>query len=214
MALRILRWLAVAVVVIGYAVLAHYTNQSPQVGRLGAWVALAPLALIALLLAWRSSQRWPLLSLLALCGIALWLAWPALEQHYGMLYWLQHVGMQLILLVVFGRTLIAGREPLCTRFARAVHAPLVLSPKHERYTRHVTLAWTVFFAVMALLSSVLFFGAPLATWSFFANFLTLPLAALVFVVEYRLRAWALPEVPPVPLLDGVRAFARNSGQPR
>lgn len=214
MALRNLRWLAVVVLVIGYAALAHYTNQSPHVGRLGTWVALAPVVLIAVALAWRSSQRGAMLSVIALCGVALWLTWPALEQHYGMLYWLQHVGMQLILLAVFGRTLIGGREPLCTRFARVVHAPLVLSPKHERYTRHVTLAWTVFFAAMALLSTGLFLGTPLATWSFFANFLTLPLAALVFVAEYRLRAWALPEVPPVPLLDGVRAFAKNSGQPR
>lgn len=214
MALRILRWLGVAAVIIGYPVLAHYTNQPPHNGILGWIVALAPVVLVALVLAWRSTQRWTMLSLLALLSMAAWAAWPALSHHYGTIYWLQHAGMQLILLIIFGRTLIAGREPLCTRFARSVHAPLVLTPQHERYTRRVTLAWTVFFAAMVLVSTMLFFMAPITTWSFFANFLTLPLVVLMFVAEYRLRSWMLPHVPPTHILDGVRAFKNAGGNPR
>lgn len=206
MALRVARWLGIAALLIGYPLLAHYTNQSAHVGHLGAWVALGPLILIALVLAWRSSQRRLMLGLIALCSMLLWAMWPALQAHYGMIYWLQHAGIQLILLVVFGRTLIGEREPLCTRFARVAHAPIVLSPRHERYTRWVTLAWTVFFAVMAITSTALFFLAPLETWSFFANFLTLPLVALGFIAEYKIRAWAIPNVPPIHILDAVRAF--------
>jgi uncharacterized membrane protein len=206
MAFRIMRWLGIAALVTGYPVLAHYTNQSAQYGQLGVWVALAPLVLMALFLAWRSSKRALNLGLLGLLCAVLWWLWPALEQHYGTIYWIQHAGMQLILLAVFGRTLIAARTPLCTQFARLVHAPLVLSSRHERYTRQVTVAWTIFFAAIALASTALFFLAPLTTWSFFANFLTLPLVALMFIAEYKVRGWALPNVPPTHILDAVRAF--------
>ena len=214
MAYRIVRWVGIAALVVGYPLLAHYTNESAQNGRLGALVAIAPMILIVLVLVWRSSQRLIMLGVLALSFAALWVAWPALEHHFGVIYWLQHAGIQLILFVVFGRTLIAGRLPLCTRFARAAHAPMILTPKHERYAGQVTLAWTAFFAVMAVASTLLFFLAPLATWSFFANFLTLPLIALMFVVEHRIRHWVLPHIPRLRILDAVRAFRDSAGHPR
>ena len=147
MARRIVRWLGIAALVIGYPLLAHYTNESAHGGALGAWVAIAPVALIALLLAWRSPRRVIMLGVLVLLCVALWAGWPALERHFGLVYWLQHVGIQLILFMTFARTLIAGRQPLCTRFAEAVHAPL--TPRHKIYARQVTLAWTLFFAAMA-----------------------------------------------------------------
>ena len=206
MAFRIMRWLGIAALVVGYSVLAHYTNQSTQYHHLGLWVALTPLALMALFLAWRSSQRALNLALLGLLCAVLWRFWPTLEQHYGTIYWIQHAGMQLMLLAVFGRTLIGGRVPLCTHFARAVHAPLALSSAHEHYTRQVTLAWTAFFAAIAVLSTALFFLAPLTTWSFFANFLTLPLVVLMFVVEYKVRGKVVPNVPRTHFLDAIRAF--------
>lgn len=206
MAFRIMRWLGLTVLVVGYPVLAHYTNQSTHYRHFGVWVAVLPLVLLALFLGWRSTQRTFNLALLGLACALLWWVWPFLEQYYGTIYWIQHAGMQLILFVVFGRTLLGGRLPLCTHFARAVHAPLVLSSEHEHYTRQVTLAWTVFFAAMALLSTALFFLAPLTTWSFFANFLTLPLVVLMFVAEYKVRGRAVPNVPPTHILDAVRAF--------
>ena len=207
MARRILRWLGVGALMIGYPLLAHYTNEFAHQGNLGAGVAIAPVVLIALILAWRSPRRSIMLGALALLAIALWAGWPLLEQHFGLVYWLQHMGMQLILFMTFGRTLIAGQKPLCTRFAEAVHAPL--TPQHEIYARQVTVAWTVFFAAMALTSTLLFFLTPLATWSVFAYILTLPLVALMFIAEYWIRRWLLPEMRHTRILDAVRAF-RNT----
>jgi uncharacterized membrane protein len=207
MAQRIVRWLAIAALVIGYALLAHYTNENAHSENLGALVAIAPVVLIALVLAWRSPRRFTMLGALALLCVALWAGWPALERNFGLVYWLQHVGMQLILLMTFGRTLIAGRQPLCTRFAEAVHAPL--TAQHIIYARQVTVAWTWFFAAMALASTLLFFLAPLATWSVFANFLTLPLVALMFIAEHWVRRRLLPDLPHTHILDAVRAF-RNT----
>lgn len=209
---RIVPRLGIAALLIGYTLLAHYTNESAHGGKLGALVAIAPVVLIALVLAWRSPRRYVMLGVLALSCIALWAEWPALEQHFGMLYWLQNVGMQLILFITFGRTLTAGRQPLCTRFAHMVHGPI--TQQHETYTRKVTIAWTLFFAAMALVSTLLFFLAPLATWSVFANLLTLPLVALMFIGEYWVRRWALPEMRHMHILDAVRVFWDTQTRPR
>jgi uncharacterized membrane protein len=214
MALRIARWLGIAALVIGYPLLAHYTNASVQLRPLGAAVAIAPVAVLALVLAWRSTRRGLMLSLLALLCAGLWMAWPLLAQNFEVIYWLQHAGMQLLLFVFFGRTLIAGRVPLCTRFARIVHAPATLAPSHERYARLVTLAWTVFFAVIGITSTLLFFLAPLSVWSVFANFLTPLLVAVMFIAEYAVRYRLLPHAPRTHILDAVRAFMGSGGQPR
>lgn len=204
MAYRITRWLGIVVLIVSYPLLTHYTSQAGRNAHLGAIVALAPLIVIALVLAWRSPHRAMMLGVLGLLGVVLWMAWPMIEQHYALAYWAQHAGMQLILFVMFARTLIAGRKPLCTRFAEAVHAPL--SPRHEAYARQVTVAWSLFFAAMFLVSTALFFLASLNVWSFFATFLTLPLVALMFVVEYWVRRSLLPNTQHMRLLDAVRAF--------
>ncbi|MFA6922108.1 MAG: hypothetical protein WC216_09715 [Gallionella sp.] len=205
-----LRPVGIAALLIGYSLLAHYTNSSAH--DLGALVSIAPLIAIALALTWNSPRRTLMLSVLAPAGIALIAEWPMLEQHFGLVYWLQDVTMLLVLFITFARTLFYGRQPLCTRFAEALHPPL--SAQHEIYSRNVTIAWSVFFAVMALISTLLFFLAPLTTWSVFANFLTLPLIAAMFIAEYRLRRWMLPEVENTHILDALRAFRNIQPPPR
>lgn len=209
---RSLRWLGIAALLISYPLLAHYTSEPAHNGNLGALVAIAPVTLIALVFAWRSPRRLLMFGALSLLGVALWAEWPALTQHFGLVYWLQHAGMQLILFMMFARTLIAGRQPLCTHFAEIIHA--TLTPQQETYTRQITVAWSVFFAAMALVSTTLFFLTPLSTWSVFANFMTLPLVALMFIAEYGVRRWALPNMQHVHILDAVRAFRNTPARPR
>ena len=212
MARRILRWMGIAALLIGYPLLAHHTNESTHSGNLGALVAIAPVVLLALVLAWRSPQRIVLLGMFVLACATLWAGWSALEQHFGLVYWLQYLGMQLVLFMTFARTLIAGRQPLCTRFAEALHAPL--TQQQEIYTRQVTVAWSLFFAALASASTLLFFLAPLTAWSVFTNFLTLPLVALMFIVEYWVRRRVLPDMQHGHILDAVRAFRNTSARPR
>ncbi len=211
MALRVMRWLGIAALVIGYPLLAHYTNESAQSPKLGAVVAIAPVVLIGYLLAWHSPRRLIMMGVLVSLCVALGVGWPVLENHFDVVYWLQNMGMQLVLLMTFGRTLIAGRQPLCTRFAEALYGPV--TPQHQIYTRQVTVAWTVFFAAMALVSTLLFFFAPLAIWSIFSNFLTLPLVALMFIAEYWVRKAVLPDMQNMRILDAVRAFRNDSTKP-
>lgn len=210
---RLLRLLAIATLLIGYPFLAHYTNTYAQGSNLGAFIAITPVTLLAFVFAWRSPRRILMLTLWALACLALWFGWAMLENHFGLVYWLQNMSMQLVLLLMFGRTLMAGRQPLCTRFAEAVHTE-PLSARHERYARHVTVAWSVFFAAMAIVSSLLFFLTPLTTWSFFANFLTLPLVALMFVVEFGVRRTLFPDLEQAHILDAVKAFRNASARSR
>ncbi len=207
--LSFIRGLGMATALTGYAILANYTNQSGKTGMLGALVALAPIVLTSLVLAWRSTHRRLMLSWVAfLLVTSLWLLWPVLKQHYGWVYWLEHESMQWALFTLFARTLFAHRQPLCTRFATIVHG--TLTPEHARYAYQVTIAWTVFFATMILTSTWLFFTQPIAIWSIFANFIFLPLVALMFIVEYGVRKWALPDLEDANIMDGVRAFMQHS----
>lgn len=208
---RLLRGLGIAALLIAYALLAHSSNDPARDPALGAVVSVAPPLLIAVLLAWRSTHRVILLLVVALAVVLMRTAWPLLKSHFGLIYWLQNIGLYLILCITFGRTLLAGRQPLCTRFAEALYGPASL--EHARYTRLVTLSWTLFFAVMAQISTLLFFFAPLAEWSIFSNFLTLPLVGLMFLVEYLIRRRVLPDSGHMRFFDAIRAYrddAKNS----
>ena len=44
-----------------------------------------------------------------------------------------------------------------------------VTPAVARYTRQITLAWTLFFVAIAAVSTLLFATAPIVTWSTFAN---------------------------------------------
>lgn len=207
---RVLNGLGIALLVIAYQLLAHYTNASANGNRWDALVAVTPLLLFVFILAWRSSWRVVMLGAWAAMCMGLWAEWPLLEHHVGLVYWLQNAGMQLILFITFARTLIAGQQPLCTRFAEMVHGSL--TPQHAIYAGQVTFAWALFFAAMALTSTLLFFLAPRAIWSVFANLLTLPLIALMFVVEYGVRKWRLPDTQHAHFLDAIRVFLNRSAR--
>lgn len=204
----ILRWLGIAVIVIGYAVIANYTNQSPHNATLGAMVALAPVALAAVLLIWRSERRIRTAALTVFASILLGLAWPLLIHHYDWIYWLEHESLQWALFLTFGRTLIANRKPLCTRFAEMAHGPL--TPAHAHYAYKVTVAWTLFFAGMIMTSTWLFFMYPIGVWSIFSNFIFLPLVALMFIAEFIIRKLVLQEKTQGNIMDAVRAYLESS----
>lgn len=207
-AARMTRWFGIGLLLLGYPVLAHYTNVNVQNGKLGAVVAVAPVFVIGLLYALRSSPRWVWLSLFALAGTAGGASWTSLEHHFGVLYWLQDAGMQCVLFMTFARTLVAGRKPLCTHFAEIAHG--AITPQHAHYARQVTWAWTFFFGLMAIVSTLLFFLAPLTVWSVFANFLTLPLVALMFILEHWVRRKLLPERSHSPIFDTFRIWKNQS----
>ena len=206
------RWGGIAALGIGYAVLSHLAAASTAPGLLEALVAVLPLLVLAVVLAWRSPQR-PVM--LALCGVAclgfyVFREW--LITHYNWVFLLQHAGTYALLCGTFGRTLVQGRTPMIAQFARIVHGEL--SPALVSYTRSATLAWALYFGIIAGFSLLLFWLAPVSVWSTFANLLGIPLLALMFAAEYAVRCYALPAADRAGPLEAIRAYRQASAESR
>ncbi|MFP3889481.1 hypothetical protein [uncultured Ralstonia sp.] len=197
--------------VVAYQLGAHYAAATPGAHGFGLAMALVPPLAIALVAVLRSARRVWLLPLWVVVCAALWLARVPLAGHFEWGLYLEHVGFNLTMAVVFGHTLAAGREPLCSRFAVMVHG--TLTPAVARYTRQITLAWTLFFLATAAVSTLLFAMSSIVVWATFANYLALPLVGVMFVAEYACRCIVLRDEPRASLFDSVRAY-RQSTQAR
>ena len=189
---------------------AHYAVATPGAHGFGLAMALVPPLAIALAAAARSPRRTWLLPLWMLVALALWFMRTPLALHFEWGLYLEHVSFNLAMALLFGRTLGAGRVPLCTQFATMIHGG-TLPPAVVRYTRQITLAWTLFFVAIAGVSTLMFAVAPIVAWSTFANYLALPLVAVMFVAEHACRRFALPGEPNAGMLDAIRAYRQTTG---
>lgn len=207
-AFKVLRGILVVLVIAVYAILVHHVNTSGQPSLLGALLALAPLFLITLIFALKRHSKLLGLAFILVFLIACWLLLPAIKQHTALIFWLQDIGLMLILLLTFARTLQPGRKALCISFAEIINGG-TLPADHERYAYRVTIAWVIFFSMMILISTLLFFLASLESWSFFVNFLTLPLVAAMFIAEFIIRKQVLTDLPATNVLDAVRAYLHS-----
>jgi uncharacterized membrane protein len=191
-----------------YSVAAHFAAASTAPGLSQAAVAVAPALALALALAWRSRPRLIGLALWLTACLALYAGGGWLVAHYRWVFLLQDAGLQALLGLAFGRTLRSGQTPLVSQFAAMLRGPLPTAV--ARYTRRATWAWTLFFAGMATLSLLLFWLAPIAVWSVFANLLGLPLVVLMFVGEYAVRRCVLPAPDRAGLWEAFAAYRRSS----
>jgi uncharacterized membrane protein len=85
----------------------------------------------------------------------------------------------------FGVTLRAGREPMIARFARAERGSL--EPDLARYTRGLTVAWVVFFVLMALVAAVLAVVPSQAAWQWWSSVGNWLCVAAFFAGEWLYR---------------------------
>lgn len=204
----LVRGAVVAVAAIAYAVLAHQSNLAPAGHTLGVVLAAGPPLLLAVLLAWRTAYRVPCLLACALAVVLAYRYWEALTQQLVWISLAPQASAYVALGILFGRSLLRGRTPLCTRWATAVHGPL--PPAVVAYTRKVTGAWAVFFGLMTTALIALGLFAPAHVWSAFANFCTFPLIAAMFVAEYIVRGRVLPDMQHAGILEGARAYLESS----
>lgn len=209
----LLRRAAIVIMVVAWATLAHIGSTGDGPPNLAAALAATPLVAIVIILLWRTGNLlWPIAGGLAVLALAAWW-WPVLRENVALLYFIQHVGTNLALGALFGRSLVTGREALVTQFSRMAHNGQ-LSPSRTRYTRQVTVAWTAFFVTMAALSTALFVAAPPAVWSLFANLLTLPLLGLMFAAEHLVRLRVLPPEDRPSIADTIRGYRAAMEQRR
>lgn len=193
---------------IAYAWVAHRAASAPNPGLFEACVFIVPLMAVALAVAWRSPARaWWLLGWVAV-AVALWTLRDRLGAGTQWVLLLQHVGINAALCLGFGRTLARDSVPLIARLARMVHGEL--SPRLVRYTRGATLAWTLFFALTALLSVLLFALAPAAVWSGYVNLLSLPLLVAMFAAEYLARVLMIPRSERSGFFEALTLYRRFS----
>lgn len=150
----------------------------------------------------RGPWRWSALSVsIALLVV---LAWSHAHPGPNLALPIPQAAGCLLVAAMFGGSLLPGREAVLVRVARLVHGEI--SPAHADYARRVTWAWFLFLCTLAGVSILLFFAAPLALWSLFANLLTLPLLASMLCAEYAYRALRRPDLPRVSMLAGARGF--------
>ena len=191
MSARRLRQVLILLTLLVYVLLDQYSNTAHAPPALGALLAVSPLLLALGLLAMRAARpAWALAGLAVTAAVVLPRLWPFLTQQFVRLYLLQQCGLYLTFAAVFGRTLLSGCTPLCTQWALRVHGSL--DTRTASYTRSITLVWMLFFLAAATASLLLYATVPHSIWSLFGNFAVLPLAALLFAIEYRLRRRRLP----------------------
>lgn len=196
----------VALACMGYPWLAHSAILAQQTAPVRMALAFAPLLFLAYWAVTRPRNKPLWYAILLIAGVVLYLAEQ--EQRLGQAaYGIPHAAINVFLLWFFGRTLLRGREPLITRFARILHGTLV--PQIEVYTRRVTIAWCVFFAAQAIASVLLFRFASASTWSLFINFLNLPLVGLMFIGEYGYRVIRYPDHPHVSIPKAIQVFSKD-----
>ncbi|WP_324779673.1 COG4648 family protein [Thiobacillus sedimenti] len=204
-----LRSLALVALMTAWAIAAFFGGSGRGDPDFNAAVGAAPIVAFLAMLLWRARHPlWVAASGLILAGALAWL-WPTLRENAPLLYLVEHVGTNLALGALFGRTLVGPGEPLITRFAGLVH-PGPLSERKRRYTRQATLAWTLFFGMNSALSALLFALAPHAVWSFYASLLTAPLVGLMFAAEHLWRLHALPPEERPRLADVMRAWRQRA----
>jgi uncharacterized membrane protein len=201
---RRLQLAAVAVALVTYSLLSHYSNSHAQARDLATGLALAPILILGAVLV---SRAFGLIACILALGVGLYLLrdyWPLFKQNFAWLYFTQQFGFYGLMAFSFGITLMGPRVPLCTLLADRVHGPL--SPAELRYTRQVTAAWTLFFILNMMATLLLFEFASLKTWSFFVNFLSFPLVALMFACEYAVRRRLLPQVQGSGLIATLKVY--------
>ena len=203
----------VLVVLVGAAYVAgcHWLMTSAPDSRWNAVVVIGPmLALVAFVAARRGPRLVAGIAGLGLGALVLQ-AWRGGGLAPATLYLAQHVSIHAALAVMFALTLRPGQEPLVTALARRVHGGL--SPDMTSYARKVTVAWAIYFVLIAATSITLFAFAPFDAWAVFANLAT-PLAmVLLFVGEYLLRYRLHPEFERATLADAMNAYSRRNAAP-
>jgi len=200
------RVIALAAAAVAYVLVSHWLMTGAPASPWNAVVVVGPMLGAASVVAWQRRRRLlAALAALAAAGLVVQ-AWRGHDLPAGSLYVCQHVAIHLLLALVFGLTLLAGREPLVTALARRVHGGSI-TPAMAAYSRKVTLVWTGYFVVVATLSLVLYAVAPFDVWATFANLVT-PFAILfMFIGEYLLRYRLHPEFERATLAQAVRAYA-------
>ncbi len=198
--------------VIAYPLILHLFVVKNAQGPLGVALALMPVGGYVVWLIKNTKHRIRTALFMLIGLVLLGMAWSEKWIDFSAAYYFEHVLFNSLLLVLFGSSLLPGREALVTRLARRVHGTL---PDHiAAYTVKVTWLWTIYFAATVVLSILLFYFAPLRVWSIFANVLAIPIVITIFVGEYLYRINSIRNFPHGSIFVGMQAMMDHTdGKP-
>jgi len=207
---KLVAGIAVATGFLGYQFFMHNVVTAGPVTPVEAALVLSPFAIAA---GWaiKVEKGWGRALLVAASlELAVFVAASYLSlEHAVFTFGLPHLAGNLFMAWFFARTLKSGHEALITTIARRVHG--TLKPEIERYTRTVTLAWSLFFAMQIAVSMTLYAFAPLEVWSTYINLLNVPMIILMFIVEYIYRVLRFREHKSS-IFSAVHFFGRDEGE--
>lgn len=149
----------------------------------------------------RNKTVWLVFSLL--CAAVLLLEYLGLTLY---LLFLPPVVIPLLLLFIFGRTLVNGREPLITAIGEAARGPL--SQAMRTYTHRLTQLWCLVFVAMILWSAILPWLEQPELWSWFTNIINYGVVGVLFVGEFMLRKKLFPTHNHPGFFEYLRIIAR------
>lgn len=199
---------------VAYPVLLHFFILNEEVEIAHLLFVFAPLLVVVAWGAFRmvDKQWWPLLVLVS--SVVVYMIATGDYGRMGLLAvnGFSHATLNLFLLWFFGRTLLPGREPLISQISRRVNGGL--NPEVVNYTRHVTVAWSIYFLLQVMTSILLYLFAPLSAWSFFINILNLPLLVLMFVGEKTYRTLRFPNHPKTSILKAIEVYSMDFAAPK
>jgi len=134
-------------------------------------------------------------------AFAYWRSWLALLLFAGGLaggitvpgvLYLLPLAVYALLLSAFARTLLPGRMPLVSRLAAQSRG--TLTPRLARYTRQVTLAWAILFALLLVATAMVAALAPAWIGFYGVSGLNTLVMILFFLAEYGVRRWYLADL--------------------
>jgi uncharacterized membrane protein len=195
--------IALPLMLLSYPLLSHWfiRQNEPQyaVYLLGVWVGVFALGSI---LRRGKLQTTAVIALLLAMMLMLLPGWQGLN-----LLQLMPVLMNLLLAVLLAFSLGKGQQPLITRLASVMRGG-DMPVRVARYTRQVTLVWSLFFAAMAIVALMLTMFATLESWSLFVNFLTYVFIAVLVVGEFVFRRWYLGKLVDYSFTDFIRGLVQ------
>jgi len=162
----------------------------------------AAIAVLGIFVLWSFLQRRNPVAWLALLGLLALAAYAAYSNRTVLLSFLPQVLLSVMFMLIFGRTLRSDSVPLITRISTDMRQGQSEVP--IRYTRGLTLAWTIIFTLLALEGLLLgLFAAP--GWVLRVSAMTWTFVGVFIVSEYLYHSRRYPN----PLQHGFLDFARD-----
>lgn len=187
--------------ILAYPVLVHVAVVLESAPLMAISITIIAVAMLSAPIAARRIWAWP--ALIAAVAAAAGLAW--LDATIYLLF-IPPVLLNLFLAHLFLGSLREGRTPLISAVARAIRGNLPDSL--ARYTRRLTQAWALIFAMMAAWSAVAAVAADHATWSLITNVLNYALVAAFLLIEYPWRRWRFRHESHPTIRDYVQGISR------